>query len=163
MEAIIGQLLRDFENGFMTRRQLIQSLATMTAAAAGVPQASAAGKSFKTLGVNHISYQVRDYRITRDFYADLMGMKVAGDDGRQCNLVFGNSFMIPRNRSGNASRGYIDHIAFTIDGWDKNDVEAELKRRGLKPRPDTNDSFHVTDPDGFDLQISGSGMRPASI
>jgi len=39
-------------------------------------------------------------------------------------------------------------------------VEAELKRRGLTPRPDTEDSFHVKDPDGFDLQISGKNMKP---
>jgi len=163
METIIGQLLSDFEKGSITRRQLIQSLTMTMTAAAAVPQASAAGKGFKTLAVNHISYQVKDYKVTRNFYADLMGMKVTGDDGHQCNLVFGNSFMIPRNRSDKGSRGYIDHIAFTIDGWDKNEVEAELKRRGLQPRADTNDSFHVKDPDGFDLQISGSGMRPASI
>ena len=33
---------------------------------------------------------------------------------------------------------------------------AELKRRGLNPRPDMvgEKSFHVFDPDGFDLQIS---------
>ena len=39
-------------------------------------------------------------------------------------------------------------------------MEAELKRRGLEPRLDTGGgagyaSFHVKDPDGWDLQISG--------
>ena len=33
-------------------------------------------------------------------------------------------------------------------------------RRGLTPRPDTENSFHVKDPDGFDLQISGKEMKP---
>jgi hypothetical protein len=50
-------------------------------------------------------------------------------------------------------------MAYTIDAWDKNAVEAELKSRGLAPRPDTEDSFHVKDPDGFDLQISGKNMK----
>jgi hypothetical protein len=54
----------------------------------------------------------------------------------------------------------IDHIAYTIEGWDKEKVKAELERRGLNPRPDTEDSFHVKDPDGFDLQISGENMKP---
>ena len=31
---------------------------------------------------------------------------------------------------------------------------------GLTPRPDTEDSFHVKDPDGFDVQISGPNMKP---
>jgi hypothetical protein len=29
----------------------------------------------------------------------------------------------------------------------------------LEPRPDTDDSFHVKDPDGYDLQISGKNMK----
>jgi hypothetical protein len=61
----------------------------------------------------------------------------------------------------------VDHIAYTIENWDKNKVEAELKRRKLSfppshpdgPRPDTENSFHVKDPDGFDLQISGRDMK----
>jgi hypothetical protein len=40
-------------------------------------------------------------------------------------------------------------------------VKAELERRGLKPRLDTGalptkGSFHVADPDGYDLQIEGT-------
>ena len=31
----------------------------------------------------------------------------------------------------------VDHIAYTIETWDKNAVEAELKKRGLPVRPDT--------------------------
>ena len=38
-------------------------------------------------------------------------------------------------------------------------MKAELDRRGLNPRVDTENSFHVKDPDGFDLQISGKGMN----
>jgi len=54
----------------------------------------------------------------------------------------------------------IDHIAYTIENWDKNAVKAELDRRGLNPQPDTDNSFHVRDPNGFDLQISGKDMKP---
>ena len=43
---------------------------------------------------------------------------------------------------------------------DKDKVKAELDRRGLSPRVDTENSFHVKDPDGFDLQISGKEMKP---
>jgi catechol 2,3-dioxygenase-like lactoylglutathione lyase family enzyme len=103
---------------------------------------------------------VADYAKTRDFYADLLGMTVKADTGRQCNLAFGESFLLPRNvRSGsNSPVPVVDHIAYTIEDWDKDKVEAELKRRGLDPRPDTENSFHVKDPDGFDLQISGKKM-----
>ena len=160
MESVIAKLLQDFERGHMTRRQLIQSLALTVTAAPGLCAAAAApagGKGFKAIAVNHISYQVADYAKTRDFYADLFGMKVSQDDGNQCHLSFGDTFLIPRNRPANTPR--IDHIAYTVDNWDKNAVEAELKRRGLQPKPDTENSFHCEDPNGFDLQISGREMK----
>ena len=52
-----------------------------------------------------------------------------------------------------------DHIAYTIANWDtdknvKPTVEAELKRRGLQIRT-TEGSFHVQDPDGFEVQMGG--------
>jgi catechol 2,3-dioxygenase-like lactoylglutathione lyase family enzyme len=160
MEHLIAKLLQNFEQGKMTRRQLIQSLAlaaTAASAASAVPTAAADGKGFKAITVNHISYQVADYAKTRDFYADLLGMKVSQDDGKQCFLSFGDTFIIPRNRPTGTPR--IDHIAYTIDNWNRGAVEAELKRRGLQPRPDTQNSFHVKDPEGFDLQISGKEMK----
>jgi catechol 2,3-dioxygenase-like lactoylglutathione lyase family enzyme len=161
MEHIIARLLHDFEQGRMNRRQLIQSLAMAASAAAAVAPAQAAeGKGFKAVAVNHISYQVADYAKTRDFYADLLGMKVSHDDGqRQCYLAFGDTFLLARNGRAGATGPRIDHMAYTIEDWDKNAVEAELKRRGLPVRPDTEDSFHTKDPDGFDLQISGKGMH----
>lgn len=158
MEHIIAKLLQEFEQGRMSRRQLIQSLAVAASAAAAAPAATG-GKAFKAVAVNHISYQVADYARTRDFYADLLGLKVSHDDGKQCNLSFGDSFLIPRNARNGGATPRIDHVAYTIENWDKNAVEAELKRRGLPARPDTENSFHTKDPDGFDLQISGSEMK----
>jgi catechol 2,3-dioxygenase-like lactoylglutathione lyase family enzyme len=160
MEQIIAKLLQDFEHGKMNRRQLIQSLAlAATVAGATAPAAAGEGKGFQAVTVNHISYQVADYARTRDFYADLLGMKVSHDDGKQCNMSFGDTFLLPRNARNGGTTPRVDHIAYTIETWDKNAVETELKRRGLTPRLDTEDSFHVKDPDGFDLQISGKNMK----
>jgi catechol 2,3-dioxygenase-like lactoylglutathione lyase family enzyme len=166
MEAIIAKLLEDFEQGKMSRRQLIRSLAVTASAAAAVTPAVAAASpdepAFEAVAVNHISYQVADYAKTRDFYVGMFGMKVTQDTGRQCYLSFGDTFLLPRNGRPNSKTPppYVDHIAYTIDTWDKDAVEAELKRRGLTPTPDTPDSFHVKDPDGFNLQISGRNMKP---
>lgn len=43
------------------------------------------------------------------------------------------SFSFLVNKPPNTPRA--DHIAYTIENWDKNTVEAELKGRGLKPEP----------------------------
>ena len=158
MEQIIAKLVQDFELGKLNRRQLIQCLtaAATTAATAGAVE----GEGFKAVAVNHISYQVADYTKTRDFYASLLGMKVSHDDGRQCYLSFGDTWLLPRNARQGSTPPRVDHVAYTIETWDKKAVETELKRRGLTPTPDTDDSFHVKDPDGFNLQISGKNMKP---
>jgi catechol 2,3-dioxygenase-like lactoylglutathione lyase family enzyme len=163
MEHVIANLLDDFDRGKMTRRQLITSLGMVAAAAASTTQASGeVPRGFRGVAVNHISYQVNDYAKTRDFYSNLFGMKVVGDTGTQCNLILGdtNTFLIPRNAPPGSTPPRIDHIAYTIENWDKNSVRAELERRGLNPQADTDNSFHVKDPNGFDLQISGKDMKP---
>lgn len=208
MEQIIAKILRDFEDGFLNRRQLIQNLALAFSAAMGgkamaqTPAGQPAGarnSPFKTVDLDHISYQVNDYKVTRDFYADLMGMEVKNDNGTtQCELYFGNSMLLARNHFRPGGRGeaaaattapatppaaapaagaqgggrgnrppvtsLVDHISYRIYNWDTDQVREELTRRKLladNARPDTGggiagySSFHVTDPDGFNLQISG--------
>ena len=159
MEYIISTLLRDYERGRMTRRQLIQSLALTATAASTVGTAEAAVAN--AVYINHVSMQVADYTKTRDFYAGLFGMKVSDDDGKtQCRLTFGDNIIIPRNASSRpGAKTGVDHIAYTLANWDtdktvKPAVEAELKRRGLKIRA-TEGSFHVQDPDGFEVQMGG--------
>jgi catechol 2,3-dioxygenase-like lactoylglutathione lyase family enzyme len=158
MEQIIATLLQDFEQGKMSRRQLIQSLAlTVTAASAVGPAAAAESPVAKAVYINHVSYQVADYTKSRDFYAGLFGMKVSDDDGKQCRLTCGENILIARNRPSGTPK--VDHIAYTLANWDTDKsvrpaVEAELKRRGLQIRA-TDNSFHVQDPDGFEVQMGG--------
>ncbi|MGH9142541.1 MAG: VOC family protein [Vicinamibacterales bacterium] len=176
METIINGLLTDFEKGKMTRRQLIQSLALMAAAApvatAGAQTSStippATGPApFKTVWLDHISYAVTDYRKSTAFYRDLMGWEIKHDDGKQqCTMKIGDigEIIVRNKREGAAGAqsapvtSVINHVSFGIAPWDTDKVKAELERRGLNPRPDMVGqgfkSFHVKDPDGWDLQIS---------
>jgi catechol 2,3-dioxygenase-like lactoylglutathione lyase family enzyme len=188
MESVIAGLLKDFEDGKMTRRQLIQSLAM--AAAAAMPAAAASAQTapaipaaggpapWKTVWLDHISYAVSDYRRSTAFYRDLMGWEIKKDNGtNQCSMKIGNiGGVIIRNSRPAAApaastapaangapapapiMGVINHISWGVEPWDTEKVKAELERRGLKPRPDmvgdNFKSFHVKDPDGWDLQIS---------
>ena len=161
MEHIIANLLQNFEQGKMTRRQLIQSLAlaaTAASAATAAPAAAADSHVVKTTYLNHVGYQVADYGKSRDWYAELFGMKVALDDGKKANLALGESLLIFHNRQ-SPTTPIIDHICFTIADWDKDKsvrgaVEAELKRRGLAVQSSAN-SLDIKDPDGFRLQLGG--------
>lgn len=164
MEHIIANLLRDFEHGKMTRRQLIQSLAlaATAASAAGAAPAAAApapgGTVLKATYLNHVGYQVADYKRSRDWYGELFGMKVALDDGRKANLAVGESLLIFHNRP-SPTTPIVDHVCLTIADWDNDKnvrtaVAEELKRRGLETRS-TGNSLHFKDPDGFELQVGG--------
>jgi catechol 2,3-dioxygenase-like lactoylglutathione lyase family enzyme len=184
MEAIIAGLLKQFEDGRMTRRQLIHSLALAAAAGPGAaalaqetaPKAStipppAGPAPWKTVWLDHISYAVADYRKSTAFYRDLMGWQIKNEGNNQCTLKIGDiGEIIIRNRRepaatvppGQSGRppvtGVINHVSYGVQPWDTDKVKAELERRGLAPRPDmvgdNFKSFHVTDPDGWDLQIS---------
>jgi predicted enzyme related to lactoylglutathione lyase len=176
MEGEIARLLREFEDGKMTRRQLIHSLAVVAAVAA--PAGSVVAQTpakpappipnafeptgWKTVSLDHISYQVSDYRRSAAFYRDLMGWTVRNDNGENqatldINGIGGIIMRQPRAPGANAG-GVINHISWGIQPWDTDKVESELKKRGLTPRADmvgdTFKSWHVRDPDGWDLQIS---------
>jgi catechol 2,3-dioxygenase-like lactoylglutathione lyase family enzyme len=162
METLIAKLLQDFEQGKMSRRQLVQSLSVAAAAAAvpttafGAAAPTATGK-LEAGYVNHISYSCNDYKKVRDFYVDLLGMKITEDDGKeQCRLVFGNNILIPRNRA-NGAAAKVDHIAYTVINWDaeKDAFEAQLKRRNLQYTGTARTSFQVKDPEGLGVQFGG--------
>ena len=75
----------------------------------------------------------------------------------------------PGRGGGGGGRGaprlaVFDSFCWGIEPWDAKKVEAELKKRGLDPVADNDpkddfQSFHVKDPDGFDLQISNGNRK----
>ena len=160
MEREIAELVDGFEQGHLTRRDLIRSLTLL--AGVGPSSQSRSGRpsapAFEATGINHISYSVADYARTRDFYAGLLGARVANDvpNRAQCELHVGASYILPRTARGGRRPPAVDHIAISVKDWDKTRIEATLKQRGLRFRPDLNipnESVHLTDPDGYDLQL----------
>ena len=183
MEAIIAKLVRDFESGSISRRQLIQALAMV---AVGGPVARVVAEPaplapilrdapWKTIWLDHISFTCTDYKKTSEFYTGLMGwtVKAGTDNGRQVTCEVGDiGTILFRNGKASSTGGaaapkdqpvtaVIDHVSFGVTPWNKDVVEKELKSRGLNPRPDFAggsasgfESYHVKDPDGWDLQIS---------
>jgi len=61
------------------------------------------------------------------------------------------------------ARAVWDSFCWGIEPWDTRTVEAALTARGLNPLADHRgrafQSFHVKDPDGFDVQISNGNKR----
>jgi catechol 2,3-dioxygenase-like lactoylglutathione lyase family enzyme len=168
VQTEIAELVREFEDGRVTRRELSQRLSLMVAASA-VPAAGAAQatvRPLKATSFNHLSFVVSDYARTRDFYAELLGLRVARDDpkAKQCQLhLTDGSYILPRNPRRGVVPPVVNHFAVSIADWDKPRVAADLKRRGLHVTDDLDmpaDSVHVRDPDGYDLQLVNEKHRP---
>jgi len=95
-------LLATYENGKMSRRDLVQGLALLTASAGTM---SAAG--FQGNSINHVSMQVSDLQKSTDFYQRVFGCKVNKREGNN-QLVFGKSFIVLRPAK---PAGTVDHLA----------------------------------------------------
>jgi catechol-2,3-dioxygenase len=74
METIIADLVNRFEAGGLTRRQLIQGLATLMAACTSpAPNAAQAG-GLRATGIDHVSVLVNDLQQSATFYQSVFGM-----------------------------------------------------------------------------------------
>jgi len=131
---------------------------------------------WNTVWLDHLSYQCVDYKKAAAFYATLLGWKVRSDDGKQCVLDIGENSGGIIIRGGLATpppaaitdaglgvnrppvRAVFDGFAWGIDPWDTDKVKGALEKRGLNPVADHAGSdyrsFHVKDPDGFDVAIT---------
>jgi catechol 2,3-dioxygenase-like lactoylglutathione lyase family enzyme len=129
---------------------------------------------WKTVWLDHFSYNAANYKQSASFYENLLGWKTTYDEGSQHELMIGEiGDIIIRGGNPNdpnfakaapSRRPRIDHISFGIAPWDTDGVKAELEKRGLRARVDTSTkddihvaafkSYHTTTPNGFDLQIS---------
>jgi catechol 2,3-dioxygenase-like lactoylglutathione lyase family enzyme len=111
---------------------------------------------FKTLSINHISYSVPDHRKARAWYVDLLGMLPVFDNGRTTALRFGipwNHIYLGQNSEPKAKTA-IRHMAYAIEDFRLDAVEAELKARGLVGSYDGPEMIHTDDPEGYRLQPS---------
>ncbi|PYU31730.1 MAG: hypothetical protein DMG31_11595 [Acidobacteria bacterium] len=118
------------------------------------------GKTFQPTGYSFIILNVPDVPKERDFYRDLLGMKVVSDQSQgpdgECSLRFGQNTLVLRKLGNPADKPYCNRFGFAVKN-SADAVEAELKRRGLKPEPDSEPSFswNIMDPDGYQVGVSG--------
>jgi catechol 2,3-dioxygenase-like lactoylglutathione lyase family enzyme len=159
----------------MDRRRFMQALGAGAAAAlcgcttprAG-EHADASPGLTRATAVNHLAYAVTDYARTRDFYVEMLGMRVAWDDGAKCSVEFGDpakpeAFYLVAAKPG--EKPYINHTGYSIADFmsHKGAIEAELKRRNIKYRGDTEQGWTLNDPSGYTIHfISEKGIFPGA-
>jgi catechol 2,3-dioxygenase-like lactoylglutathione lyase family enzyme len=138
---------------------------------------------WKTVWLDHFSFNARDYKKSASFYMNLLGWKPTYDEGSQHELMIGEigdiiirggNPLSPDAERAPRPAGRIDHISFGIAPWNTDGVKAQLEQRGLRAQVDTSSrhkgpdgswvpddihdaafkSYHTQTPNGYNLQIS---------
>ncbi|HEX3702862.1 MAG TPA: VOC family protein [Vicinamibacterales bacterium] len=166
---MVDPMGRHLDGGQIGRRQFVASCAAGAVLAGRFAHAATA--PLKATAIDHISYESKDYKKTRDFYVALFGFQVSEEDDRQLYLWAGTSLLSAKNTPA-AAVPSIDHFGVTVDPWDAPAVATALQERGMMGQFIRNDphdpqgrSAFTRDADGFTLQLDPKDLvtRPAAV
>lgn len=142
------------------------------------------GTDWKTVWLDHISFEVTNYKESTAFYQALLGWKPTGDEGSQNEveigdlgniIIRGGNPLAPGTAMPTTRRAVMGHVSFGITPFDADKTKAALVARALTSREDTGGkgdihdpaakykSYHTTTPDGFDLQISNANKTNRTV
>lgn len=156
------RLIEDFDQGRLSRRQLIARLIGMGAALATLPgsgwaqgaaEPTAAGTkpTFQAEGLNHIALDVTDLARSKEFYGKHLGLRLIRGDDNAAFLGAERDFFLTLFRG---DRPGLNHYCYTIEKYDADDVMQRLADAGLRPRREGN-RVYFPDPDGITVQLAG--------
>jgi catechol 2,3-dioxygenase-like lactoylglutathione lyase family enzyme len=154
----IHTLVSAFERGTLTRRELVQGLATLVAAAgSAAPAAAQTSPAIPALSLNHVSLAVADPEASKQFFQRTFGMPVASTQGTGINLSLGTSFLGLYKMP---NPGRVDHVCLGVDHYEVQAMAAKLEAQGIKAtiRKDKPEVY-FTDPDGVRFQLEDRNYR----
>ena len=150
MTHAISDLVGRFERGQLSRRELIQTFTLVAAAGA-----SASAAPLRSGSINHVSVLVTDMARSIEFYNRVFGVSEQNEDMGIKISRLGDGGKVLVSLRVEPPPGLIDHFAIGIDGFNREAVTKELQSMGLTPRENLEFGFHVKDPDGANVQITG--------
>jgi len=153
MEAMIASLVNRFEGGTLSRRELIQGLAMLTAAGGTAATAQAPDAATKGMKIDHVSIQVSDLARSSAFYQKMFGLSVVSEDKPNEIVRFGTAGKVLVSLHHKSPTGLVDHFAIGVEKFNKESVTRELKARGASPEENIDAGFHIKDPEGIGVQI----------
>ena len=152
MQQTIEMLVRQFERGRLTRRQLVQGL-LVVAASPVLAQERPAG-AFRATGIDHVQITVSDLKATQQFYERLFGVTSKSTGPTQLSLAIGTAgdSVSVHNESGPIKP--IDHFGITVENFSADSALATIARGapGTKAQKQ-GDSVFVIGPEGVRVQL----------
>jgi hypothetical protein len=152
MEPIISSLVERFERGRLSRRELVQGLAMLVAAAPSLADEPAQSTGITAAGIDHVSVLVSDLKRSVDFYQALFGLSILSEDKGHGIVRLGRKRVLVSLRK-EMPYGTVDHFGVAVEGFNKETVTQSLKTHGLQPQENWQYGYFVKDPDGVNVQL----------
>jgi catechol 2,3-dioxygenase-like lactoylglutathione lyase family enzyme len=140
----------------ISRRHFLQTTAA-AAAAAALPFKANAETALKPIWLNQYTYTAPDMKKTVDWYIEVFGMQKGFSNAKETHLWFGDlqgdtRMIVKQAQAGDVAPG-LTKFGFTVNYWDKNHVQAELKKRNINAQSDTDKGFWFKDPEGNEIGV----------
>jgi catechol 2,3-dioxygenase-like lactoylglutathione lyase family enzyme len=166
VSAAIARLMKEYENGQITRRKFVLALSAMAIAPRVTAQSIAA--PIQTQRLNNVMMAVSDMKRSLEFYQKLFGTPVQQKDVAVFRLGRGPHFFAISEARGGAKPGYLSY-GLTVDNFDPDRIIKMLSDLGvggahMTAREGTPELW-MLDPDGIKIQLQhaayghGSGPR----
>ena len=180
MSDMIEGLVRRYEGGGMTRRELVVALSALVvarSAPAAAPAAQANAAPIPVTTLNHVTLTVSDVQRSVEFYQRVLGLPLVTTQGTErdwsaaavpvLGIGDGPQFIA----FGQGSTPSINHYCLGMEGFDAAEVVDRLAAHGItariRRRADSDppaEELMFNDPDGIAVQIQdvsycgGSGV-----
>jgi catechol 2,3-dioxygenase-like lactoylglutathione lyase family enzyme len=158
-------IVREYESGRLSRRQLVARLMALGVASLGAQSfataqdaATRTAGTFAASGIDHLALAVTDIGRSAAFYQKHLSLRLArggaaGDGSAFLNTSGGDFLALFR-----ADQPGLHHFSFSIPDYDPDDAARRIGAAGLKPRREGN-RVYFRDPDGLTVQVHpGRGM-----
>jgi len=149
------QLLTLYDRREISRRDLIATLAVLSAGAAISVAEPAAAQMAAAQGrtLNHGSLGVADLRRSTAFYDALLHLPVRDRGDGYCEYRLENGFLGLYQDAG-IKRG-LDHVAIGVEGYDAKATLQAVRRTfpDAATKLEFDDQVYITDPDGAQIQL----------
>lgn len=156
MNLAVDQLVKRYEDGHITRRDLLTALSALLVAGPSVAAAAPPPAVGAVKQLNHVSIFVPNVQKSAEFYQGLFGMPLLTRQDPGMNLNTGAGFVGIYPTQGGATTGSINHLCLALENFDADAVLKTLTDKGVKARirlrGDTKE-LYFTDPDGISVQL----------
>lgn len=169
MSAAIEQLVKCYEGGRMTRRELVLALSALVMArpaGGAAAQQGAAPAPIRVSTMNHVTLTVSDVQRSVEFYQRVLGLPLVTTQGTERDwdapavpvLGIGEGPQFIAFSQGD--RPHINHYCLGMEGFDAAEIVARLAEHGIEARvrmrADSDppaEELIFPDPDGIPVQI----------